>query len=340
MKLAEAWASGTAYEYGDIVYVGNRVYEAQFPSATSGVTTPTHTSGTTTDGGVAWKYLRIRTDGNLFQDGWASITGGSSYENGTYTDVPITTNGDGKAAKATIVVSSNAVTSVTITEFGYGFDIGDTISADNVNIGNKVGGSGFTITLTQVVRETQCRADAAHQLSAGDIVNISGVSPSSYNKTNYVVVRSDTLHRFTVKRNYATTSAANVTTGNAGSTPADVYVKEPNLDLINGHSYVFDTNDASNTGKVLNFTLDPSNTDVFTYKNVTDEVRNSITNEQESITILMKDLPGIFYYHDIKHIITAPNTFTVSVAAKTTSHPWIIMVLVMDTTLLVISMVL
>ena len=138
-------------------------------------------------------------DGNLFQDGWASITGGSSYENGTYTDVPITTNGDGKAAKATIVVSSNAVTSVTITEFGYGFDIGDTISADNVNIGNKVGGSGFTITLTQVVRETQCRADAAHQLSAGDIVNISGVSPSSYNKTNYVVVRSDTLHRFTVK---------------------------------------------------------------------------------------------------------------------------------------------
>ena len=321
MKLAEAWASGTAYEYGDIVYVGNRVYEAQFPSATSGVTTPTHTSGTTTDGGVAWKYLRIRTDGNLFQDGWASITGGSSYENGTYTDVPITTNGDGKAAKATIVVSSNAVTSVTITEFGYGFDIGDTISADNVNIGNKVGGSGFTITLTQVVRETQCRADAAHQLSAGDIVNISGVSPSSYNKTNYVVVRSDTLHRFTVKRNYATTSAANVTTGNAGSTPADVYVKEPNLDLINGHSYVFDTNDASNTGKVLNFTLDPSNTDVFTYKNVTDEVRNSITNEQESITILMKDLPGIFYYHDIKHIITAPNTFTVSVAAKTTSHP-------------------
>ena len=53
---------------------------------------------------------------------------------------------------------------------------------------------------------------------------------------------------------------------------------------------MFDTNDASNTGKVLNFTLDPSNTDVFTYKNVTDEVRNSITNEQESITILMKDL--------------------------------------------------
>ena len=321
MKLAEAWASGTAYEFGDIVYVGNRVYEAQFPSATSGSTTPTHTSGTTTDGGVSWKYLRIRTDGNLFQDGWASITGGSSYEDGTYTDVPLTTNGDGKAAKATIVVVSNSVTNVTITEFGYGFDIGDTISADNVNLGNKVGGNGFTITLTQVVRETQCRVDAAHQLSAGDIVNISGVSPSSYNKTNYVVVRSDTLHRFTVKRNYATTSAANVTTGNTGSTPAEVYIKEPNLNLINGHSYVFDTNHASNTGKVLNFTLDPSNTDVFTYKNVTDETRNTITNEQESITILMKDLPGIFYYHDVKHVITAPNTFTVQVQNKTSDHP-------------------
>ena len=36
----------------------------------------------------------------------------------------------------------------------------------------------------------------------------------------------------------------------------------------------------------------------------------------------MVDLPGIFYYHDLKHAITAPNTFTVSVASKTTAHPF------------------
>ena len=324
MKLLDAWASGTVYETGDLVNVGNRVYEAVFPAGTSGANAPSHTSGSAIDGttGVTWKYIRIRTDGNLYQNGWASITGGSNYADGTYENVPIkAVTGDGKDAKATIVVSSNAVSSVTITNFGYGYDVGDEISAENINLGNGAGGAGFSITLTQVVRETQCVTDLSHQLKSGDLINISGVSPTSYNKTNYIVVRTETLNRFTVKRNYASTSAANVTTGNTGSTPAEVYIKEPNLSVIDGHSYLFDTSDASNNGKVLSFTLDPSNTDVFTYKNITDEVRDTITNEQQSITIKMVDLPGIFYYHDVKHIITAPNTFTVQVQLKTADHP-------------------
>ena len=182
MKLISAWASGTAYESGDLVYVGNRVYEAQHPAGTSGATQPAHNSGTATDGTVSWKYIRIRTDGNLFQNGWASITGGSSYVNGTYEKVPIkAVTGNGKDGKATIVVSGGSVTNVTITEFGYGYDVGDEISAENLNLGNGAGGAGFSITLTQVVRETQCVTDLAHQLKAGDLVNISGVSPTSYN---------------------------------------------------------------------------------------------------------------------------------------------------------------
>ena len=320
MKLLDAWAQSTAYTTGDLVYVNNRVYEAQHPAGTSGTSTLTHTSGTASDGTVSWKYIRTRTDGNLFQDGWASITGGSGYANGTYTNVPLTTNGDGLTAKATIVVSGNAVTTVTITEFGYGYDIGDTISADDVNLGNS-GGSSFSITLTQVQRESQCITSAAHQLKAGDLISISGVNPTAYNKVNYIVVRTETLNRFTVKRNFATTTVANVTTGNSGSA-ADVFVKEPNLSLIDGHSYIFDTSDSSNTGKVLSFTLDPDNTDIFTYKNTIDEVRDTVTNEQNSITIKMAELPGIFYYHDVKYEPSAtPNTFTVTVAAKTTAHP-------------------
>ena len=321
MKLLTAWASGVAYQAGDLVHVGNRVYQAQYPAGTSGSTSLTHTSGTGSDGTVTWEYIRIRTDGNLFQDGWSSITGGSSYLNGTYENVPLTTNGDGLEGKATIVVSGGSVASVTITSFGYGYNIGDTISAANLNLGNNSGGSGFSITLTQVVKETQCRTTEAHQLKVGDLVNISGVSPASYDKANYIVVRTQTLHRFTVKRNYASTGAANVTTGNSGGTAAEVYIKEPNLNLINGHSYLFNTEHASNSGKVLSFTLDPANTDVFTYKNVIDESRDPITNEQNSITIRMVDLPGIFYYHDIKHENVSPRTYTVTVAAKTTAHP-------------------
>ena len=318
MKLLNAWAATTAYTWGDLVYVANRVYRAN-ASGTSGSSSLTHTSGSASDGTLTWTYVRTRTDGNLFQDGWSSITGGSGYTNGTYTNVPLTTNGDGLTAKATIIVSGGAVTIVTITEFGYGYDIGDTISASDTNLGSG-GGSSFSITLTQVVRETECQTDLAHQLKTSDLINISGVSPVSYNKANYIVVRTENLNRFTVKRNYASTTAANVTTGN-NSGPADVYIKEPNLSLIDGHSYIFNTSDSSNTGKVLSFTLDPSNTDVFTYKNITDETRDPVTNEQESITTKITGLPGIFYYHDIKHIITAPNTFTVTVAAKTSAHP-------------------
>ena len=320
MQLLEPWANSTAYTTGDLVHVGNRVYEAMHPAGTSGASAPVHTSGSGSDGTVSWKYIRTRTDGNLFQDGWSSITGGSNYLNGTYTNVPLTSNGDGLGAKATIIISGGAVSVVTITDFGYGYDVGDTISAANVNLGNAVSGSGFTITLTQVQREVQCVTDLAHQLKAGNLINVSGVSPTSYNKNNYIVVRTETLNRFTVKRNFASTSVANVTTGNSGN-PADVYVNEPNISLIDGHSYIFNTSDSSNTGKVLSFTLDPSNTDVLTYKNVIDEVRDVITNEQNSITLRMQDLPGLFYYHDVKHTNVSPRTFTVNVAAKTTAHP-------------------
>ncbi len=321
MKITDAWASGTAYSSGDLVYVANRVYEAQHPAGTSGASSLTHTSGTASDGNISWKYLRIRTDGNFFQDGWTTNSAGSGYSNGTYENVPLKNiSSDGIGAKATVVVSGNSVSSVTITSFGYGYDIGDTLTIDDVNIGNN-GGSGFQITLTKVQREVQCKTNLAHQLHIGDLVNIAGVDPVGYNKANYVVERIDTLNRFTVKRDFATIAAANVTTGNSGGA-AEVNINESNLDLINGHSYVFDTSHASNGGKILSFTLDPSNTDVLTYKNVIDEVRDPITNEQDSITVKMLDLPGIFYYHDIKHEIVSPRTFTVIVQAKTTSHPY------------------
>ena len=138
----------------------------------------------------------------------------------TYTDVPLETNGSGKGGKATIVVSGGTVTTVTITETGTAYNVGDTIYASDLNIGNN-GGNNFTITLTQVETEAQIHLNKAHQLEIGDIVNLSGVTPSEYNKTDYTVVRSDTLNRFTVKRNFATIAAATITA-------AEVYVQEPN----------------------------------------------------------------------------------------------------------------
>ena len=119
---------------------------------------------------------------------------GNNYANGTYTDVPIiTTNqgASGKGGKATIVVSSNSVSTVTITDTGTAYNIGDTISVDNLNIGNGAGGTGFLLTLTQVEIEAECHCDKAHQLGIGDTVNISGIVPTEWNKTDIALLEPE-----------------------------------------------------------------------------------------------------------------------------------------------------
>ncbi len=76
-----------------------------------------------------------------------SITGGSSYTNGTYNNVPLT-GGAGSGALATVVVSGGAVTSVTVTYQGRDYAAGNTLSAAAANIGGT--GSGFSVPVSTV----------------------------------------------------------------------------------------------------------------------------------------------------------------------------------------------
>ena len=74
-----------------------------------------------------------------------TITGGSAYVNGSYTNVPLT-GGSGFGAEANITVSGGAVTVVTITDPGAGYEVGDALSASNTNLGGA--GAGFSVPVS------------------------------------------------------------------------------------------------------------------------------------------------------------------------------------------------
>ena len=95
-----------------------------------------------------------------------SITAGSGYVNGTYTNVPLT-GGSGGNATATIVVSGGAVTSVTITLRGADYVIGNTLSASNTNLGGT--GAGFSIPVTAIYAQTITLSTAASGSGTQDL---------------------------------------------------------------------------------------------------------------------------------------------------------------------------
>ena len=75
----------------------------------------------------------------------ASISGGSGYVNGTYTNVPLT-GGTGTGALATMVVSGGSVTAVTLTDPGLGYTLNNLLSASNTNLGGT--GTGLSLKVT------------------------------------------------------------------------------------------------------------------------------------------------------------------------------------------------
>lgn len=100
-----------------------------------------------------------------------SITPGTSYSSGTYTNVPLT-GGSGTGARATIVVAGGAVTSVSITAGGSGYLIGDTLSAANANIGGT--GSGFSVPVLTVTAPI-----ASVSISGGNLLITSAATGST-----------------------------------------------------------------------------------------------------------------------------------------------------------------
>ena len=79
--------------------------------------------------------------------GSGTITAGSLYTNGNYSNVPLS-GGSGTGATANITVSGQAITSVTIKNGGQFYVSGDQLSCNNAYIGGS--GSGFLYTITGI----------------------------------------------------------------------------------------------------------------------------------------------------------------------------------------------
>ena len=80
-----------------------------------------------------------------------TITGGSSYNAGTYFNVPLV-GGSGSGATATVVISGGAVTSVTLSNPGVFYAVGNTLTVNNSDVGGA--GAGFSIPVTAVLNST------------------------------------------------------------------------------------------------------------------------------------------------------------------------------------------
>jgi hypothetical protein len=83
--------------------------------------------------------------------GFGTITPGSGYTNGVYEDVALS-GGDGIGANATITISGNVVTAVTLSNGGYFYVDGNILTASTADIGGT--GSGFQVVVDNVVNPT------------------------------------------------------------------------------------------------------------------------------------------------------------------------------------------
>lgn len=102
----------------------------------------------------------------------ASVPGGASYTAGTYTGVTgSATSGSGTSAAFTIVTSTSAVTSVTVTTAGSGYAIGDTITISTGITGLSSPAEDITLTVTETSGAEGSLLGAVRDFYASKVAN-------------------------------------------------------------------------------------------------------------------------------------------------------------------------
>jgi hypothetical protein len=115
-------------------------------------------------------------------NGFSITNGGSSYTNGTYVAVNLT-GGSGTGAQAIVIITGGAVTTVYITTHGYGYQVGDVLSASTGAGAGYIGttGSGFQMTITTTIEYVSLYQ---HEIGTDSVKGGNATAIQSYFETN------------------------------------------------------------------------------------------------------------------------------------------------------------
>lgn len=100
-----------------------------------------------------------------------SLTGGSSYSNGTYYNVAVTntTTPEAMGATVNVIVANSTVSNVTVVNGGTGYNVGDNLTVTNTLIGGT--GSGLSFQVTALTGYTLWRHEDGVDEIAGQNIN-------------------------------------------------------------------------------------------------------------------------------------------------------------------------
>jgi len=230
--------AGTGYTNGTytsvlLTYVSGATM-VTYPTATIVVSGNVVTSITITNGGAGASgtgTVLSATNGSIgggIVTAFGSITGGSSYTNGTYTNVQLAyVSGPTMTTypKATIVVSGNSVTSVTLTNGGLGATgTGTVLTAPSASIGgtgsgfqiptSTITGTGFTSTVTSLLGSTTILITSAN---APYVYPYSYISGTGIPANTYVVSIDHVTGVATISNSYTASSSGSYTFSYSGA---------------------------------------------------------------------------------------------------------------------------
>lgn len=168
--LTMSVVGGTGVNLVDGVYNHSNLVNYSGSGAPSGLTIETTVSGnvvtnvTIIDGSLGYEAAATIDDaeipgtpnpseGEILTLDAGSLVGGSGYADGTYNGVALTGGSGGASATADITVAGGAVTNVTLVSGGVDYVAGETLSADDADLGG-LGGSLFAIDIATVDENT------------------------------------------------------------------------------------------------------------------------------------------------------------------------------------------